>query len=91
MTVLLAGSYLSRRYVSRLGLGYFGILLLLGFIAIRYGARLFLRTRHRAGKVGRVVIVGNGQVARELATKYRTSSRDAVQSSGIFVSAGCVR
>jgi lipopolysaccharide/colanic/teichoic acid biosynthesis glycosyltransferase len=69
MTVLLAGSYLSRRYVSRLALGYFGILLLFGFIAIRYGARLFLRSRHRAGKVGRVVIVGNGHVARELASK----------------------
>jgi lipopolysaccharide/colanic/teichoic acid biosynthesis glycosyltransferase len=69
MTVLLAGSYLSRRYVSRLALGYFGILLLLGFVAIRYGARLFLRARHRAGKVGRVVIVGSGQVARELASK----------------------
>ena len=49
MTVLLAGSYLSRRYVSRLALGYFGILLLLGFIAIRYGANLFLRARHHAG------------------------------------------
>lgn len=69
MTVLLAGSYLSQRYVSRLALGYFGVLLLSGFIAIRYGARLFLRTRHRAGKVGRVVIVGNGQVAREIAAK----------------------
>ena len=69
MTVLLAVSYLSQRYVSRLGLGYFGILLLLGFIAIRYSARLFLRSRHRAGKVGRVVIVGCGQVARELASK----------------------
>jgi len=69
MTILLAGSYLSRRYVSRLALGYFGILLLVGFIAIRYGARVFLRARHRAGKVGRVVIVGSGQVARELASK----------------------
>jgi lipopolysaccharide/colanic/teichoic acid biosynthesis glycosyltransferase len=69
MTLLLAGSYLSRLYVSRLALGYFGILLLLGFIAIRYGARLLLRARHRAGKVGRVIIVGSGQVARELALK----------------------
>ncbi|MGA7924729.1 MAG: sugar transferase [Candidatus Sulfotelmatobacter sp.] len=69
MTALLAISYLSQRYVSRLALGYFGILLLLGFIAIRYSARLFLRARHRAGKVGRVVIVGCGQVARELASK----------------------
>jgi sugar transferase EpsL len=69
MTVLLAGSYLSRHYVSRLALGYFGILLLLGFIVIRSGALLFLRARHRAGKVGRVVILGSGQVARELAFK----------------------
>ncbi len=69
MTLLLAGSYLSQRYVSRLASGYFGILLLIGFIAIRYGARLLLRSRHRAGKVGRVVIVGNGQIARELAAK----------------------
>ena len=69
MTLLLAGSYLSRLYVSRLALGYFGVLLLSGLIAIRYGARLLLRARHRAGKVGRVVIVGGGQVARELALK----------------------
>jgi lipopolysaccharide/colanic/teichoic acid biosynthesis glycosyltransferase len=69
MTLLLAGSYLSQLYVSRLALGYFGVLLLLGFIAIRYGARLLLRVRHRAGKVGRVIIVGSGQVARELALK----------------------
>jgi lipopolysaccharide/colanic/teichoic acid biosynthesis glycosyltransferase len=69
MTVLLAASYLSRRYVSRLALGYFGLLLLLGFVVIRYGVRLFLRSRHRAGRVGRVIIVGNGQVARELASK----------------------
>ncbi|MGA7399306.1 MAG: sugar transferase [Candidatus Sulfotelmatobacter sp.] len=69
MALLLAGSYLTRLYVSRLALGYFGILLLLGFIAIRYGARLLLRARHRAGRVGRVIIVGSGQVARELALK----------------------
>jgi len=69
MTILLAISYLAQRYVSRLAFGYFGILLLIGFIAIRYGARLFLRARHRAGRVGRIVIVGNGQVARELASK----------------------
>jgi lipopolysaccharide/colanic/teichoic acid biosynthesis glycosyltransferase len=69
MTLLLAGTYLRRLYVSRLALGYFGILLLVGFIAIRYGARLLLRGRHRAGKVGRVIIVGGGQVARELALK----------------------
>jgi lipopolysaccharide/colanic/teichoic acid biosynthesis glycosyltransferase len=69
MMALLAASYISRRYASRLALGYFGVLLLFGFVAVRYGAYLLLRTRHRAGKVDRVVVVGNGQVAREVAAK----------------------
>jgi lipopolysaccharide/colanic/teichoic acid biosynthesis glycosyltransferase len=69
MTVLLASSYLSRQYMSRLALGYFGVLLFAGFTAIRYGAYRILRARHRAGKVGRVVILGTGQIAQELAAK----------------------
>lgn len=69
MTILLAVSYLLRQYVSRLAIGYVGILLLFGFIGIRYGARRFLRSRHQAGKVGRVIIVGTGQIAQELASK----------------------
>lgn len=69
MMALLAASYITRRYVSRLALGYFGVLLLFGFVVVRYGARLFLQARHRAGKVDRVVVVGNGQVAREIALK----------------------
>lgn len=69
MAALLAGGYLARQYVSRLALGYFGILLLVGFVLIRYGARLFLRARHRAGDVSRVVVVGTGHVARELIAK----------------------
>jgi FlaA1/EpsC-like NDP-sugar epimerase len=69
MAALLAGGYLARQYVSRLALGYFGILLLVGFVLIRYGARLFLRARHRAGDVSRVVVVGTGHVARELVVK----------------------
>ncbi len=69
MMVLLAVSYLSREYVSRLAIAYVGILLLGGFVAIRYGARQFLRARHEAGKVGRVLIVGTGPIAQELASK----------------------
>jgi lipopolysaccharide/colanic/teichoic acid biosynthesis glycosyltransferase len=69
MTALLATTYLRRQYVSRLALGYFGVLLFLGFTATRYGAYLLLRARHRAGKVGRVVILGTGQIAQELASK----------------------
>jgi lipopolysaccharide/colanic/teichoic acid biosynthesis glycosyltransferase len=69
MTVLLASSYLTRQYLSRLALGYFGVLLFAGFTATRYVAYRLLRARHRAGKVGRVVILGTGQIAQELAAK----------------------
>ena len=69
MIALLAGGYLARQYVSRLALGYFGVLLLVGFVIIRYGVRVFLRARHRAGDVSRVVVVGTGHVARELVAK----------------------
>jgi lipopolysaccharide/colanic/teichoic acid biosynthesis glycosyltransferase len=69
MAVSLSGGYLARRYVSRLALGYFGLLLLAGFITIRYGARLFIRIRRHSGAVRRIVIVGSGRVARELALK----------------------
>jgi len=69
MSMLFVAGYLGRQYVSRLLLAYFGMLLLLGFVAIRYAACLVLRARYRAGQVWRVVILGNGRVARELATK----------------------
>jgi lipopolysaccharide/colanic/teichoic acid biosynthesis glycosyltransferase len=69
MSLLLAGSYLVREYQSRLELAYFGLLLFLGFIAIRYCARLLLHSRYLAGDFRKVVIVGAGRVARELATK----------------------
>ncbi len=69
MAVLLAGGYLARQYVSRLALSYFGVLLLAGFVFIRYGARVFLHARHQAGEVSRVVVVGTGHVARELVAK----------------------
>jgi len=69
MGVLLGAGYLAQKFVSRLALGYFGMLLFTGFLAIRYGARSLLRAKYRSGGVRRVVIVGNGRVARELAIK----------------------
>jgi lipopolysaccharide/colanic/teichoic acid biosynthesis glycosyltransferase len=69
MGLLLAVSYLAGQYLSRLALSYFGILLLIGFIVIRYAARLLLRARYLAGAVRKVVIMGAGRVARELAIK----------------------
>ena len=69
MSVLLSAGYLRRDYVSRLALTYFGILLFVGFVGIRYIARLFLLAKSRNGHVRRAVIVGTGRIARELARK----------------------
>jgi len=67
--VLLTSGYLFRSYVSRLALGYFLGLLFSGCLGIRVAARALLRWRHRGGDVWRVVILGGGRVAQEVATK----------------------
>jgi lipopolysaccharide/colanic/teichoic acid biosynthesis glycosyltransferase len=69
MGLLLGAGYLAQRFVSRLALAYFGVLLYLGFLGIRYAARSMLRSRFLAGAVRKVTIVGTGRVARELAIK----------------------
>jgi len=69
MSALFAIAYLGRQFVSRLTLGYFGLLLFLGFLAIRVIARSILASRCNRGLVRKVVIVGNGPLAREMAHK----------------------
>jgi lipopolysaccharide/colanic/teichoic acid biosynthesis glycosyltransferase len=69
MSALFAMGYLARQFISRLALGYFGLLLFLGFLAIRVIARSILASRCTQGLVRNVVIVGNGQLAREMTTK----------------------
>ncbi len=69
IVLLLATGYLLQQFVSRLALCSFGFLLFMGFLGIRYGARIVLGAQYRAGAVSRVVIAGSGPVARELATK----------------------
>jgi lipopolysaccharide/colanic/teichoic acid biosynthesis glycosyltransferase len=69
MSVLLSAGYLRRNYVSRLALAYFGILLFVGLVCIRYFVRLLLLAKSRNGHIRRVVIVGAGPIARELALK----------------------
>lgn len=69
MVILFAGAYLARLFMSRLVLGYFGILLFLGLIGIRLTARAFFASRYRAGAVRRAVIVGSGPIANEIARK----------------------
>jgi lipopolysaccharide/colanic/teichoic acid biosynthesis glycosyltransferase len=69
MSALFAMGYLVRQFVSRLALGYFGLLLFVGFLAIRVIARSILGARRTQGLVRNVVIVGDGQLAREMTTK----------------------
>jgi len=69
MAVLIAGAYLLQIFLSRLTLFYFGILLFVGFLSIRCTAHMILGSRYVAKAVRRVLIVGNGPVAREMAAK----------------------
>jgi lipopolysaccharide/colanic/teichoic acid biosynthesis glycosyltransferase len=87
MLTLLAFAYLRREYVSGLVLGYFGILTFLGFVAIRFATRQHFKSLHRAGAVRRVVIVGGGPLARELATKIERHPEMLCQVAGFLVPA----
>lgn len=69
LAALLVLGYLTRSYVSRLALGYFVLLLIAGFLGVRCGARQLLRWRHKGGDVWRVLILGSGRVAQEVAAK----------------------
>ncbi len=69
LAVLTVLGFFSRTYVSRLALGYFMALLAGGFVAVRFAARFLLRLWHDGGAVWRVLIVGNGRVAQEVAAK----------------------
>jgi len=69
MAILLSGAYLASDFVSRLVLSYFGILLFLGFVSVRWVAYLFFKSKLAKDARRRVVIVGAGRTARELAAK----------------------
>jgi len=69
MAVLLAAAYLARAFVSRLVLSYFGILLLIGFVSIRWITRSLFQSKVVANARRRVVIAGSGHTARELAAR----------------------
>lgn len=72
MCALFTIAYLGRQYISRLALGYFGLLVFLGFLAIRMIARTIMASRSARGLVRNVVIVGNGPLAREMANKIES-------------------
>lgn len=87
MAVLMAGGYLLRIFLSRLTLSYFGILLFVGFLSIRCGTHAILGSRYLAKAVRRVLIVGNGPVAREMAAKIECHPEMLCQVVGFLCSA----
>ena len=82
--VLLTLGYLMRSYVSRLALGYFVLLLIVGFLGVRCLARMILRWRHEGGDVWRVLILGSGRVAQEVASKIETHPEMLCKVVGIL-------
>ena len=88
MMSLIVGGYLARQYVSRLLLGYFGLLLLAGFVLIRFATWSAFRSRYRKGAVRRVVIVGNGSLAREMAAQIELHPESLYHVVGFLCPAG---
>jgi lipopolysaccharide/colanic/teichoic acid biosynthesis glycosyltransferase len=88
MMSLLVGGYLGRQYVSRLLLGYFGLLLFAGFVLIRLATWSAFRSRYRKGAVRRVVIVGNGSLAREMAAQIELHPESLYHVVGFLCPAG---
>jgi lipopolysaccharide/colanic/teichoic acid biosynthesis glycosyltransferase len=86
MAVLMAGAYLLRIFLSRLTLSYFGILLFFGFLSIRCAANAILGSRYFARAMRRVLIVGNGPVAREMAAKIECHPEVLCQVVGFLCS-----
>jgi lipopolysaccharide/colanic/teichoic acid biosynthesis glycosyltransferase len=86
MLILLAGGYLFRSYVSRLALAQFGLFLFAGFVLLRIAAYLFLRARLRSGRGRRIVILGSGRLARELARKFERHPEMLCQVVGFLAS-----
>jgi lipopolysaccharide/colanic/teichoic acid biosynthesis glycosyltransferase len=69
MAILLSAAYLASEFVSRLVLSYFGVLLFVGFVGVRWATHLFFKSKLATDARRRVVIVGAGRTARELAAK----------------------
>jgi lipopolysaccharide/colanic/teichoic acid biosynthesis glycosyltransferase len=66
---LLAFAFLLRLYISRLAIAYFAVLLFTGLVCLRRLVNAVLRSEYLKPVKRRILIIGNGPVARELATK----------------------
>jgi lipopolysaccharide/colanic/teichoic acid biosynthesis glycosyltransferase len=84
MLLLFAGGYLARWYASRFILNVFGIMFLLGLVAIRLISRGSLESRYRSGAVRKAVIIGSGPVATEIARKIESHPEMLWEVSGFL-------
>jgi lipopolysaccharide/colanic/teichoic acid biosynthesis glycosyltransferase len=69
MVVVLASAFLSQHYYSRLVLFYFALFFGFGLIAVRCLVRFLVSPQLRSMAEHRCVILGQGPIARELASK----------------------
>jgi lipopolysaccharide/colanic/teichoic acid biosynthesis glycosyltransferase len=69
VALLICITYLGNRYYSPFLLSVLAILLISGFVLIRYGFRSFIYSRGRKRLLRRVVILGNGRLGEEVAHK----------------------
>src|SRR5260370_21102959 len=69
MSVLLAFSFLTRHYYSRLVLLYFATFFFLGLVGLRCIARFLVTSKLRSIADHPFVILGHGPVAKELASR----------------------
>ena len=84
MGSLLAVGFLFKYDYSRLALFYLACLLPAGFIAIRCIANWMMTSRPRTRPKRRVVILGSGRVARELAVKISRHPELLMEVAGVL-------
>jgi lipopolysaccharide/colanic/teichoic acid biosynthesis glycosyltransferase len=70
MVSLLATGYLTRILVSRLILAYFALISFVGLVCIRVAACAIAKARTADRQARRIVIIGSGAVAQEVAARY---------------------
>ncbi len=88
VTLMLAIGFLERHYYPRLVLMLFGIFTLFGTVIIRCCARSVVLSRTRSGAARKVVILGDGHVAREFADNIERHPELMLQVDGFLYPGG---
>jgi lipopolysaccharide/colanic/teichoic acid biosynthesis glycosyltransferase/uncharacterized membrane protein len=81
---LLIFGFLMKFDYSLLALFFLGLVLPTGLVTIRFAAWKIVKSRARTNRTRRVVILGNGRVARELADKIQKHPEMAIQVVGFL-------